>query len=158
MLVLPPIILCLLFISFLIFGSWFDMPVCWATLAACSGYESAALFLLLYAASSLITDPLVDLLWRRTDGKQRRSTQRLGLTIILAVLMAAGAYAYLTLGGEGAAAILSLVTSDGIVVLGFALIAMAFAAGLFFGVVGILGEVSVIFVRYLRNLLQRENV
>jgi hypothetical protein len=120
MLVLPPIVLGLLILSFLIFGSWFEMPVCWATLAACSGYEKAAFFVLLYAASGWIADPFVDFLRRRTGAKERRSTQRLGLSVMLAVLMAAGAYAYLTFGGEGAAAILSVATSQGIVVLGLA--------------------------------------
>jgi hypothetical protein len=157
-LVLPPIILCLLFISFLIFGSWFEMPVCWTTLAACSVYEKAAFFVFLYAASSLMADPLVDLLWRKTDAKERRSKQRLSLTVILAVLIAAGAYTYLAFGGKGTAAILSLATSQGIVVLGLVAMVVAVAAGFFFGALGVLGEVIVIFARYLRKHLQRENV
>jgi len=158
MLVLPPIVLGFLFVSFLIFGSWFETPVCWATLAACSVYEKAALFVLLYAASGWIADPFVDFLWRRTGAKERRSTQQLGLSITLAVLMAAGAYAYLTFGGEGAAAIRSLAASHGIVMLGFAAVVVAIAANFLFGALGILGEVSAAVGRYLRHRLQRQDV
>jgi hypothetical protein len=157
MLVLPQLVLLLLFMSFLFFGSWFEMPACWATLAACSGYEKAAFFVLLYAASGLIADWIVDFLWCRTGAKDRHSMQRLTFSVMLALLMAAGAYAYLTFGGEGTAAILSLATSGGIVLLGFASMAVAIAAGLFFGTVGVLGGVSVMFVGYLRSHHQRED-
>ena len=72
--------------------------------------------------------------------------------------MAAGAYGYLTFGGEGAAAMLGLATSHGVVMLGLASMAVAIAAKFSFGALGILGEVSVIFTRYLRNRLQRQDV
>jgi hypothetical protein len=156
-LMLPQIVLALLFVSFLIFGPWFETPACWAILSVCSGYEKAAFFVLLYAASGWIADPIVDFPWRRDGAKYCRS-KRLGLSVMLAVLIAAGVYAYLSFGGRGTAAILNFATSEGIAVLGFASVVLSVAAGLVFGAVGFLGELILLIARHLRHRLQRQNV